>query len=307
MKKCQNCSFENTDLMNFCMECGTSLPSATGLGEQQTVVYNEPTTLQTGDQQTVAYNPNTPPTNPNNSVEAQTVVRNRYTPPPPPNTVVQNNLYSPTPQIPPQNKGNSNAFWIIGGILGLLILVGGAIIGIAAIAYFAQRDVSSNPTPYPTSYPTATPGRTTPTPFNLKNSPTPSDSSAPVGDFTDLWVDYNVREGGKLGMKVHVSFTARNMKNVDSYLAIYLQKNDGTPIYGKYPGYVAKTKQVAAFQLLRPAYDPAEYKDLAIFIPYAAFGLGKGMHYLQLNVNLIYKADGLINQLTVYDFEFEQK
>lgn len=288
------------------MECGTALPSATGLGEQQTIIYNEPTTFPNGDPQTVVYNPTTPPTNPNNSVEAQTVVKNRYTPPTP-NTVVQNNPYSPTPQMPPPNKGNSKMFLIVGGVLALLILGGGAIIGIGAIAYFSQREVVDNQTPYPTSYPTATPVRTTPTPFTLKDSPTPTDGSAPVGDFTDLWVDYNVREGGKLGMRVHVAFTARNMKNLDSYLAIYLQKNDGTPLYGNTPGFVAKTKQVAAFQLLRPAYDPAEYKDLAIFIPYAAFGLGKGIHKLQLNVNLIYKADGLINQLTVYDFEFEQK
>ena len=122
-----------------------------------------------------------------------------------------------------------------------------------------------------------------------------------------MWADFNVRENGKLGMRVHISFTAKNMKDVDSYLALYLQKDDGTPIYGTDTGFRAKTGQVAAFKLLRPAYDPAKYTDLQVFIPYSAFGLARGKYKLQLNANLIYKTDGLIAQLNVYDFEFEQK
>ncbi len=292
MKKCQNCRFENTDLMNFCMECGTGLAN-TDLSEPKTVVFT--------DQKTAEY-PNPTPTN---STEKQTEVRSRYNPPPPPNTVVQNQ-YFPTPNTPPPTKGNSKMFWIVGGLLALVILGGIGIVGIGAIAYFSQREVVDNPPPTP--FPTRTNERTTPTQVPLKNSPTPDNpDSAPVGEFDDLRVDYNVREGGKLGMRIYVSFTAKNMKDLDSYLAIYLQKNDGTAIYGKTPGFVAKTKQVAAFKLLRPAFDPAVYKDTEIFIPYTAFGLGRGNHNLQLNVNLIYKTDGLINQLTVYDFEFEQK
>lgn len=296
MKKCQNCRFENTDLMNFCMECGTGLVN-NDLAEPKTVVFT--------DQKTAEYPASTPPTNPTTVIETQTQVRSRYNPPPPPNTVVQNQ-YFPPPNTPPPNKGNSKMVMIAGGLLALAVLLGVGVVGIvAAFAYFSQREVVDNSTPTPIS--TRTNERTTPTQVPLKETPTPADGSTPVGEFDDLWVDYNVREGGKLGMKVHINFTAKNMKDLDSYLAIYLQKNDGTAIYGKTPGFVAKTKQVAAFKLLRPAFDPAEYKDTQIFIPYTAFGLGRGTHNLQLNVNLIYKTDGLINQLTVYDFEFEQK
>ena len=130
MKKCQNCRFENTDLMNFCMECGTGLVN-NDLAEPKTVVFT--------DQKTAEYPASTPPTNPTTVIETQTQVRSRYNPPPPPNTVVQNQ-YFPPPNTPPPNKGSSKMFMIVGGLLALAVLAGIGVVGIGVIvAYFSQR------------------------------------------------------------------------------------------------------------------------------------------------------------------------
>ncbi|MBX7173081.1 MAG: zinc ribbon domain-containing protein [Pyrinomonadaceae bacterium] len=312
MKKCQKCGFENGDLMNFCMECGTVLEN-NNFSEQQTASYsNQPT----------ASFPGVTPTNPSSN-EARTVVSNQSSTPPSTPTIVQSPFTPPTPfttapQMPPPTppkKGGSKMFLIVGGLLALLVLGGIGIVAIGAIAYISQNDPKPTPTPFkptPNNSPV-----TTPTKVPLK--PTPTDSqddnnstSEPDVDYKNMSVDFNVREGGKLGMKIHTSFTAKNMKNVDSYLAVYVQKNDGSPVNGNDSSFRSKTGQTAVFKLLRPAYDPAEYEDTQLFLPYSSFGLPRGKYNLQLEVYLIYKdetlqAKGPIAHLNTYDFEFEQK
>ena len=292
--------------MNFCMECGTVLETSS-FGEQPTASYNQ--------QPTVSY-PGTPHTNPNTSNEARTVVSNFDKPPTAPTLVSNQTPFSTAPQIstasqmPPPKKGGSKMFLIIGGILALFILGGIGIFAVGLIAYYSQSEVADNPTPTP--IPTRTNERTTPTEIPLKNTPTKSETTDPDADYQDMWADFNVKENGKTGMRVHVSFTTKNMKGVNSYLAMYLQKNDGTAVYGTDTAFKSTTGQVAAFKILNPAYDVAKYDDYQIFIPYSAFGLSRGKYKLQLNTYLIYKdaalqAKGPIAQLNVYDFDFEQK
>ncbi len=294
MKKCHKCNFENTDLMNFCLECGS--PLGNSLSTEQA------TALFTG----------TVPTNSSVSRETQTVVTN-FNQPPETKTIVsyQTPLVSKF-QTPPPPKNNTKMFLILGGILALLVLGGIAVGGIGLAVYYSQKDVTPKPTPtpIPTPFPTRTIVQISPTPIRsatpISTPPVPQ-GSEPSADFVDMRVDVNVKEGGQLGMRSYITFTTKNMKGVDSYLAIYFQKNDGTPLSGKMTAYRSKTGQVAVFKLLRPAYDPADYKDLDLFIPYTAFGLPPGKYDLQMDVNLIYKTDGLIKQLNVYDFKFEQR
>ncbi len=90
MKKCRNCGNENSDEMNFCLECGTPLPAASSPS------FTNP--QKQSDIDTVAFD--------NKSV--QTVVGQRLSP------------------ARPQN--NKKIFLIVGGILSLLLLLflGGA-------------------------------------------------------------------------------------------------------------------------------------------------------------------------------------
>ncbi len=291
MKRCQQCNFENTDSMNFCLECGTPLGNPFQ-NQQPTVSY-----------------PNVTPTNPSNTQETQTVVANFNQSPETQTVVSSQKPGTPHFQAPPRPpKSNSKTFLIIGGILALLVLGGIAVVGIGIVALYSQNNPT--PTPTPTVVPTRTVERKTPTPARSATpnaTPTVSQGTEPSADYEDMWVEFNIKEGGQLGIRAHVSFTAKNMKGIESYLAIHLQKNDTTPIYGKMPGFRAKDGQVAVFKLLKPEYDPAEYKDVQLFIPYTAFGLPRGKYDLQMNVNLIYKTDGLIQHLNLYDFEFEQK
>ena len=58
-------------------------------------------------------------------------------------------------------------------------------------------------------------------------TPTPTYGGKPSAAFKQIWVDYGVTEGGVLGMRIQVKFTAYRMKNLNSYLAIYFTDDAG--------------------------------------------------------------------------------
>jgi hypothetical protein len=139
------------------------------------------------------------------------------------------------------------------------------------------------------------PGKTT---VPVKTATTPS------GKFERIWIDFDITEGGKYGMRVHVKFTVYNMKNLPSYLAIYFQRADGTKIYTNNIDYRSKSGQVAIFKELDIGYDPGVFSDLKLFLPYSELSLPAGKYDLNMSVDLIYKEGGLIQHLTDYDFEY---
>jgi hypothetical protein len=312
VKKCPKCNTDNTDSMNFCLECGSPLPAAFPT-EQPTASYpNVTPTNPSQTQETKTVVSNFQPSQPTFQTPQPTVVTNHpsYNPPPSPNTTGTSG-FTPTAGFtataPPPKKG-SKMIWIVGGVAAVLILGVIGIVGIGAVVLISQNNTPT-PTPAPTRatpVPTATTAPVKPPP--PQTSPQPSPNSTDISaDYDDMTVDFNVTEGGQKGMRMHVSFTTKNMKNVESYLAIYFQKDDGTALEGKVTAYRSKSGQVAVFKLLRPAYDVAEFKDQQIFIPYTAMSLPPGKYNLQMVVNLIYKTDGLIQHLHDFDFDFEQK
>ena len=119
-------------------------------------------------------------------------------------------------------------------------------------------------------------------------------------------VEYNVRENNLYGMRIHTNFSTYNMKGVDSYLAIYFQKKDGSKLLSNNDTYRSKTGQVAVFKLLRPNFDETEFKDLQMFIPYNEFNLTPGKYDLQMSTDLIYENGTMIQHLNLYDFQYEE-
>lgn len=138
----------------------------------------------------------------------------------------------------------------------------------------------------------------TPTPYSTKAS----------ASFKDLWIDYDVTEGGKKGMRIHVKFTTYGMKGLDSYLAIYFLDENGTSLKDKGgdSNYASSQDTVAVYRDLKPGYDPAEYADYTVFMPYQELDLADGDWDLTMDVKLIYKQGGAIQDLTKKDFVYKQ-
>lgn len=136
--------------------------------------------------------------------------------------------------------------------------------------------------------------------------PTLTPNSKPSAAFKNIRVDYDIKEGTQLGMRVYVSFTTYQMKNIPGYLAIYFLDSKGNNLKDRNQKIYSSTGDVAVYRELTPAYDPAEFNDFSIFMPYAELDLSDGNWNLTMDVKLIYKAGGMIQQLTKKDFNYKQ-
>lgn len=129
-------------------------------------------------------------------------------------------------------------------------------------------------------------------------------TTAPSGKFERIWIDYDVNEGGKYGMRIHVKFTVYGMKNLPSYLGLYFKKSDGTRLLTNNTNYRSTDGQVAIYKALDVGYDPGVFNDLQLFLPYSELSLPSGKYDLTITANIIYKEGGLIQHLTDYEFEY---
>lgn len=301
MKKCQNCGLENADEMNFCLQCGATLANA-------------PLVI------------NTQNTNPPSRSNANTEAFGKSM-----ETVAGGQSFQPnfqpnfqTAATPPRKS--SKLGLIIGGILGLLLLVGGA--G-AAIVYFnwksdkrevyspspspttsprriADGDDSPSPTPSPTG--SKTPSQTpSPKPLSDDEDSSPDSDTETNAKFDKIWIDYDVTENGKYGMRVHTKFTLKNMKGKTAYLAVFVQKKDGDRLKTKNPPFRSKSGDFTVYALLEPPYDSSDYNDVKIFLPYNEFNLKRGKYALSLDVDLIDKGENFLQHLAFEDFDYTKQ
>ena len=122
----------------------------------------------------------------------------------------------------------------------------------------------------------------------------------------NMWVDYDITENGRKGMRIHVKFTVLHMKGVEAYLAIYFEMKNGDKVLTNNKDFRSKSGQVALYKSLTPAYDEAVYDDAQLFIPYDELNLGKGRFDLKMDADVIYKNGDLVKHMKYHDFWFEQ-
>lgn len=259
MKRCPQCNAENADSMNFCLQCGAALPDQMVVNLQNdpppTQVYREPATNPGGNR----------PTSGNNQV---------FTP-----------NYAQQQQAPPRKKSNAKIFLILGGVFALFLLF--VFAGVAIVAYniytssktkTIATNTSTYPTPLKTPFPSTSPG-TNPSVFPSA-APTATTKSAtdPNGKIGRTWVDYDVSEGGRTGMRIHNKFWTYNLKDTECYLAVYFQKDDGTRLTSSDPTFKSPNGELASVKLLKPNYPNTVYEDITVFIPYGEFNVDPGKH-----------------------------
>ena len=131
-------------------------------------------------------------------------------------------------------------------------------------------------------------------------------TTAPSAKFEDMWVEYDITENGRKGMRIHVKCRTYNLKDVDCYLAIYFEKENGEILKTENMDFRSKNGQVALYKLLTPGYTETVYDDLKVFMPYAELNLGSGKHDLTMDADIIYKNGDLIKHLKYYDFWYEK-
>lgn len=142
---------------------------------------------------------------------------------------------------------------------------------------------------------------------NEKHSFSPDNSTensfAPTAVFKKAWVDYNVTEGGRKGMRIHVDFEVTGLKGVDSKLVVRVQKEDGDFLVSE-SSYSNNEGQLEASFSMKPGYPTTVYEDADIFLPYSELNLRRGDWNLKLDIDLSYEDGELIQHLGYKNFKF---
>jgi hypothetical protein len=92
---------------------------------------------------------------------------------------------------------------------------------------------------------------------------------------------HNVTVDGVKGMRVHAKFHVRYGKGVPSMMIAYFYYDDAqsTPLKSGDEDYRDKKGNVSCHVNFTPAYDPAVYEDLQLFMPYEALNMESGESY----------------------------
>ena len=107
----------------------------------------------------------------------------------------------------------------------------------------------------------------------------------PEAIFDDARIVHNVTVDGEKGMRVHAKFHVKYGKGVPCMMIAYFYYDDSrpTPLTASsdadYRAYRTTTGAVSAKTNFTPAYDPAVYNDLQLFIPYNALNMASGDNY----------------------------
>jgi hypothetical protein len=143
--------------------------------------------------------------------------------------------------------------------------------------------------------------------FNYKQgTPTVKNTSSVTAKSNRVWVDYNVTEGGKRGMRIHVNFEVTGLKGIDSKLTARVQKENGTFLTNSSSEYSNDDGQLAVSFAMKPGFPTTVYKDADIFLPYNEIKISSGKWNLKIDIDLNYEDGTLIQHLDIYEFEFER-
>ena len=107
---------------------------------------------------------------------------------------------------------------------------------------------------------------------------TPDD---PEAVYEGARIVHNVTVDGVKGMRVHAQFRVKYGKGVPCMMIAYFYYDDAKnrPLRGSDPDYQDAKGNVSAHSNFTPAYDPAVYNDLQIFVPYDALNMASGDDY----------------------------
>jgi hypothetical protein len=107
---------------------------------------------------------------------------------------------------------------------------------------------------------------------------TPDD---PEAIFEGARVVHNVTVNGVKGMRVHAKFRVKYGQDVACMMIAYFYFDDdnNTKLKTDDPNYRSKDGTVSAHTNFTPAYDPAVYNDLQIFMPYDGLNMESGDEY----------------------------
>lgn len=104
------------------------------------------------------------------------------------------------------------------------------------------------------------------------------------GEIERVWVDHNVYEGDQRGMRIHVQFTAYNMRGSTGRISAYFYFRSGDALRDYNDNYNTTGGNVSVGREFTPGYANTVYNDFTLFMPYSELHLADGEHALYFHV-----------------------
>lgn len=133
------------------------------------------------------------------------------------------------------------------------------------------------------------------------------DPNDPHGEIQKVWVDYDVNEDQKKGMRVHFNFNVFKYKGLPCSANVYFYKASGEPLKDLNGKYKTTGGDVAMYVNFTPGYENTPYNDVQLFMPYDELHLDTGKFDLKFVIELQCKGFGLIAHSDDHFFSYSNK
>jgi hypothetical protein len=126
------------------------------------------------------------------------------------------------------------------------------------------------------------------------------------GDFQEVWVEHNVYENNKMGMRIHLKFSIKNHKSEKCRLVVYFEFINGTKLKDYNNLYRTIDGHVSVGMDFMPGYDSTIYDNFIVFMPYSELHLASGHHELRFCASLYdYNANAHLTYSNYYFFSID--
>lgn len=137
----------------------------------------------------------------------------------------------------------------------------------------------------------------------------PANRTYPVSNTTNIWsrlkdldIQYNVYQGGKLGMQIRQDFSIYNAQGKKCIMAAYFYDADtDRPLTDRNGIKTSVNGIVADFTEFTPGYQNTDYTDLTLFMPYDELELGSGNFRLKCFVAIF---DPSLKQISTSGYQY---
>lgn len=121
------------------------------------------------------------------------------------------------------------------------------------------------------------------------------------GEVKKVWLEQNVTEKGRRGMRLHMNIEVAGLKDTDAKILVRIMRPNDTFLIGG-PKLSNGDGQFEIAYEIKPNYDPAVFDDATLFIPYDEVVVRKGLWRLKFDIDLNNADGSLIQHLTFHDF-----
>ena len=144
--------------------------------------------------------------------------------------------------------------------------------------------------------------------FEYEQGEVPVEENGVSAVIENLVIQQNVTREGKVGILAKLTLDqVTGLKGVTSGLAMRVFDMDDDPLMANSEAYASESGHLVTVFIMKPAFDPAKFENVELFIPYDEFVVSKGTRKLKLDFDLISDDWETLKHLEFREFEMVKK